>query len=154
MRVLILNFPASVVIHPRPFIIDEDSGIRKLERNSVPLPQKTGCGLNRSLVAACNRVPGSSQVFSQFCFHLDRSVKGHWIQMFVKLWHQSDAIFSDYPRRFVAVLVILEPVVNRNSRHSNIDAGLRRISLWVKAQDRGMLCDSVLQQNNVNVMVK
>ena len=44
-------------------------------------------------MATCNCVSSGSQIFSQFRFHLDRSVKGHWVQMFVKLWHQSHAIF-------------------------------------------------------------
>jgi hypothetical protein len=42
-------------------------------------------------VSACNCISGSSQIFSQFQFHLDRCFKRHRVQMFVKLWHQSHA---------------------------------------------------------------
>src|SRR6266478_1615498 len=51
---------------------------------------------SRSLsVSARNGITGSSQIFSQFQFHLNRSFKRHRVQMFVKLWHQAHAIFSD-----------------------------------------------------------
>jgi hypothetical protein len=40
-------------------------------------------------VSACNGISGSSQIFGQFHFHLDRCFKRHGVQMFVKLWYQS-----------------------------------------------------------------
>jgi len=36
-------------------------------------------------VSACNCISGSSQIFSQFQFHLNRCFKRHRVQMFVKL---------------------------------------------------------------------
>src|SRR5215471_2251040 len=57
-------------------------------------------------VAACNCIAGSSQIFSQFQFHLNRCFKRHRVQVFVKLRHQSHAILPNDPSRFVAVLVI------------------------------------------------
>ena len=105
-------------------------------------------------MAACNCVSGRAQIFSQFRFHLDRGIKRHRVQIFVKLWHQSHSIFPDDPRRFVAVFVILEAMIDRNSCHANIDAGLQWIPFRVEPQNGRMVCDSVLQQNHVNVMVK
>jgi hypothetical protein len=74
--------------------------------------------------------------------------------MFVKLWHQSHPVFPDDPRRFVAVFVIFESMIHRNSCHSNIHARLQRIAFRIEPQNRTMLCDSVAQQNDINVVVK
>ena len=51
--------------------------------------------------------------------------------MLIKLWHKSHAIFPDDPRRFVAVFMILKPVIDRNSCHPDVDAGLQRIACGV-----------------------
>ncbi len=75
-------------------------------------------------VSACHSISGSSQIFSQFHFHLDRCFKRHRVQMFVKLWHQAHAIFPDNPSRFIAVFVIFESMIDRDSCHPDIDAGL------------------------------
>jgi hypothetical protein len=45
--------------------------------------------------------------------------------MFVKLWHQSHAVFPDDPSRFIAVFVILESVINRHSCHPNINGRVK-----------------------------
>ena len=45
-------------------------------------------------------------------------------------------------------------MVNRNSRHPDIDARLQRIAFRIKAQDRRMLRDSVFEQNHINIVVK
>ena len=74
--------------------------------------------------------------------------------MFVKLWHQSHAVFSDDPGRFVTVLVIFESVIDWNSRHPDIYARLQRIAFGVEPQYGAVLCNSVLQQDYVNVVVK
>jgi len=74
--------------------------------------------------------------------------------MFVKLRHQSHAIFPDNPGRFVAVLVIFESVIDRNSCHPNIDARLQRIAFGVEPEDRRMLGNSVFEQDHINVVVK
>ena len=73
--------------------------------------------------------------------------------MFVKLRHQSHAIFSDDPGRFVAVPVIFKSVIDGNSCHPNIYAGLQWIAFRIEPQNRRMLCDSVAQQNYINVVV-
>jgi len=65
--------------------------------------------------------------------------------MFVKLRHESQAVFPDNPSRFVAVFVIFESMVDWNSRHPDIDARLQRIAFRIKAQDRRMFCDSIAQ---------
>ena len=74
--------------------------------------------------------------------------------MLVKLWHESDAVVPDNPRRFVAISVIFESVIDWNSRHPHVDAWLERIAFPIEAQDRRMLCDSVFQQDHIYVMVK
>jgi hypothetical protein len=65
--------------------------------------------------------------------------------MFVKLRHESQAVFPDNPSRFVAVFVIFESMVDWNSGHPDIDARLQRIAFGIKAQDRRMFCDSIAQ---------
>jgi hypothetical protein len=82
-------------------------------------------------VSACNCISGSSQLFSQFQFHLNCCVKRHGVQVFVKLWHQSHAIFPDDPSRFIAVFVIFESLINRESCHPDINAGLQRITFGI-----------------------
>ena len=74
--------------------------------------------------------------------------------MFVKLRHQSYAIFPHHPGRFVAVFVIFKPVIDRNSSHPNIYAWLQRIPFRIKPQNRRMLCNSVAKQNHINVVMK
>ena len=88
---------------------------------------------SRSLsVSARNGIAGSSQIFSQFQFHLNRCFKRHRVQMFVKLWHQAHAIFPDDPSRFVAVFVILESVIDWDSCHADIDARLQGITFGIQ----------------------
>ena len=74
--------------------------------------------------------------------------------MFVKLRHQSHSIFPHDPGRFVAVFVILEPVLDRKACHSNIDARLQRIAFRIEPQNRRMLRDIVAQQHHINIVVK
>jgi hypothetical protein len=105
-------------------------------------------------VSACNRIPSRSQILSQFHFHLNRRFKRHRIQMLIKFWHQSHPIFPHNPSRFIVVFVIFESVIDRESSHPNIDAGLERIALGIQPQNRRMLCHSIAQQNHVNVMMK
>ena len=83
-------------------------------------------------MAACHCVSGSLQIFSQFGLHLDRCFKGHRVQMLVKFWHQPHTIFSDDPGRFVAVSVIFESAVDRDSCHPNIYARLQWIAFRVE----------------------
>jgi hypothetical protein len=90
-------------------------------------------GVPSPSVAACNCISGSSQIFSQFRFHLDGCFKRHRVQMFVKLWHQSHAIFPDDPSRFITVFVIFESVIDRDSCHSDIHAGFQGIALRIQA---------------------
>jgi hypothetical protein len=65
--------------------------------------------------------------------------------MFVKLRHESQAVFPDNPSRFVAIFVIFESLVDWNSRHPDIDARLQRIAFRVEAQNRRMFCDNIAQ---------
>ena len=74
--------------------------------------------------------------------------------MFVKLRHQSHAIFPNDPGRFIAVFVIFEPVIDWNSCHADINAWLQRVAFGIQPQNGRMLRDGVAQQNYVNVMVK
>jgi hypothetical protein len=74
--------------------------------------------------------------------------------MFVKLRHESHAIFPDDPGRFVAVLVIFESVIDRNACHPNIYTRLQRIALWIEPQNRRMLRHSVVEQDHINVVVE
>ena len=45
-------------------------------------------------------------------------------------------------------------MIDRNSRHPDIDARLQRIAFGVKAQDSRMLRDSVFEQDNINIVVE
>ena len=74
--------------------------------------------------------------------------------MFVKLWHQAQAIFPHDPSRFIAVSVILESVIDWDSCHADIDARLEWIAFGIQPQNRRMLCDGIAQQNHVDAMVK
>ena len=74
--------------------------------------------------------------------------------MFVKLRHESHAVFPNDPSRFVGVLVIFESMVDRNSRHPDIDARLQRIAFRIETHDRRMLRDSVFEQDHINVVMK
>ena len=74
--------------------------------------------------------------------------------MFVKLRHESHAVFPNDPSRFVGVFVIFESMVDWNSRHPDIDARLQRIAFRIKAQDRRMLRDSIFEQDHINVVMK
>jgi hypothetical protein len=74
--------------------------------------------------------------------------------MFVKLRHQSQAVFSNHPGRFVAVFMIFKTMVDRDSGHPNIYTGLQWIAFRIEPQNGAMLCHSVLQQDYVNVVVK
>jgi hypothetical protein len=56
------------------------------------------------LVSACHGVSGGSQFLGQFHFHLNRCFKRHWVEVFVKLRHQSHTIFPDDPSRFVGAI--------------------------------------------------
>lgn len=74
--------------------------------------------------------------------------------MFVKLRHESHPVFPNDPRRFIGVFVIFESMVDWNSRHADIDTRLQRIAFGVEPQNRRMFCDSVAQENHINVVVK
>ena len=74
--------------------------------------------------------------------------------MFVKLRHESHAIFPNDPSRFVADFVIFESMVDWNSRHPDIDARLQRIAFRIKAQDRRVFRDSVFEQDHIDIVVK
>jgi hypothetical protein len=105
-------------------------------------------------VSACNCIAGGSQIFGQFQFHLNRCFKRHRVQMFVKLGHQSHTVFPDDPSGFVTVFVILESVIYCEPCHSDINAGLQRITSRIQQRNRTMFRDSVVQQNHINVVVK
>ena len=74
--------------------------------------------------------------------------------MFVKLGHQPHAIFPNDPSRFIAVFVIFESVIDRNSCHADVNAWLQQVAFGIQPQNGRMLRDGVAQQNYVNVMVK
>jgi hypothetical protein len=74
--------------------------------------------------------------------------------MFVKLRHESHAVFPNDPSRLVAVFVIFKSMVDRNSGHPDIHARLQRIAFGIKAQDRRMLRDRVFEQDHINVVMK
>ena len=74
--------------------------------------------------------------------------------MFVKLRHESHAISPDNPSRFVAVFVIFESMIDRNSCHPHIHTRLQRIAFRIKAQDRRVFRDSVFEQDHINAVMK
>jgi hypothetical protein len=57
--------------------------------------------------------------------------------MFVELRHQSHAIFPDDPSRFVAVFVIFESVINGESCHPDVNAGLQWIAFGISCKMEG-----------------
>ena len=113
-----------MVVCIRPLLAPADGGSRSLS-TEVPVASPS------LSVSACDRVSGSAQIFSQFHFHLNRCFKWHRVQMFVKLRHQSHAIFPDDPSRFIAVFVILESVIDWDSRHPDINARLKWIAIGI-----------------------
>src|SRR6266481_7258692 len=127
-----------MVVCTRPLLAPADGG-RSLS-TEVPV---TSPSLS---VSACDRVSGSSQIFSQFHFHLNRCFKRHRVQMFVKLRHQAHAIFPHYQSRFISVFVILESVIDCDSCHADIDAGHQWIAFGIQPQNGRMLCNSVAEQ--------
>ena len=74
--------------------------------------------------------------------------------MFVKLRHESHAIFPNDPSRFVAVFVIFKSMVDWNSCHPHIHTRLQRIAFWIEAQDRRVFRDSVFEQDHIDIVVK
>src|SRR5260370_111255 len=113
-----------MVVCTRPLLAPADGGSRSLS-TEVPVASPS------LSVSACDCVSGSSQIFSQFPFHLNRCFKRHRVQMFVKLRHQSHAIFPDDPSRFIDVFVILESLIDWESCHADIDAGLQGITAGI-----------------------
>ena len=74
--------------------------------------------------------------------------------MLVKIWHQSHAIFPDNPSGLVAILMVFESMVDRNSCHPDIHTRLQRIAFRIQSQNGRMLCDSIAQENHVNIVVE
>ena len=74
--------------------------------------------------------------------------------MLVKFGHQPDSVFLHGPRRFVTILVILESVLDRQTGHANVDAWLRRISVWITPQNRRMLRNCRLEQDYINAVME
>jgi hypothetical protein len=50
--------------------------------------------------------------------------------------------------------VVFESVIDRNSCHPDIYARLQWIAFRIESQNGRMLCDSVAQENHINVVVK
>jgi len=74
--------------------------------------------------------------------------------MLEKFGQQFHAVSLDHPRRFVTVAMVLEPMLDRQSGHSDINAGFLRVAIRIKAVHEPILEDRVIQKNNVNVMMK
>ena len=74
--------------------------------------------------------------------------------MLVKFRHQPDSVFLHGPRRFVTILVILEPVFNRQPSHADVEARLRGIPVWIAPQNRRMLRNRRLEQDYVNAVME
>jgi hypothetical protein len=87
-------------------------------------------------------------------FHLRCSFERHRVQMLVKFRHQPDFVFLHHPRRFVTILVILEPVFNRQPSHADVEARLRGIPVWIAPQNRRMLRNRRLEQDYVNAVME
>src|SRR5205809_1851153 len=78
----------------------------------------------------------------------------HRVQILVHLRQQSDTIFPDQPSRLVSVLVILESMIDRQSRHSNVDNRFGWIALGIALQNGPILERSSREQNDVHVVMK
>ncbi len=107
-----------------------------------------------TLVAASNRVTFPPQIGGELHLHLQRRFIRHWIQMRIKLRHQTHPVFLHCPGRFITVLVVLESMLRRYSTHADVEAWLRRIALRIGADDRSMFRDPRIQQDDVDVVVK
>ena len=74
--------------------------------------------------------------------------------MLVKFRHQPDSVFLHRPRGFVALLVILESVFNREPSHADVEARPRGIPIWIAAQNRAMLRHRRLEQDYVDAVME
>ena len=106
------------------------------------------------LGAACDGVALRTQIFGEIFLHLRGRWVRHGVEMREQLWKQMDAVLAHGPGGFVAVLVILEPVFDRKSGHPDVNARFRWIASWIEPNDRRMLQDSRIQQNDVDIVVK
>jgi hypothetical protein len=50
--------------------------------------------------------------------------------------------------------MIFKSMIDRNSRHPNVHTRLQRIAFGIEPQNRRMLCDSVSEQDHINVVVE
>ena len=50
--------------------------------------------------------------------------------------------------------MVFESMIDRNTCHANVHAGLQRIPLGIEPQNSRMLCDIVVEKNYINVVVK
>src|SRR5206468_4239549 len=78
----------------------------------------------------------------------------HWIKMLEKFRQQSDTVPLDHPGRFIAVAMVLEPMLHRQSGHSDVNAGFVWVAIGIKAVHQTVLQNRVVEKNNVNVVMK
>jgi hypothetical protein len=50
--------------------------------------------------------------------------------------------------------VIFESVIDWNPCHPDIHARFQRIAVWIEPQNRRMFCDTVAEENHINIVVK
>jgi hypothetical protein len=74
--------------------------------------------------------------------------------MFVKLWHQAQAVFPEDPSRFIAVFVIFQSLINGNPRHTNVNAGFRLLAFRIEPQNRRMLENGRIEENDVDAVMQ
>jgi len=74
--------------------------------------------------------------------------------MLVKFWHQPQPVFLHHPSRLVAVLVVFESVIDRESGHPDVNTRFERIAFGIEPQNGRMFGDCVIEQNHVDVVVK
>jgi len=74
--------------------------------------------------------------------------------MLIKLGHQFETVFSNHPCGLVTILVILESVIDGQTCHADVDTWLALIARGIESQDRRMLGDSIIEQNDVDIVMK
>src|SRR5580693_3494165 len=75
-------------------------------------------------VAAVYEVPTLAEAVREEHFHLLRLLERHRIEMIIQPWHETLAAPADDARGLDPLLVILEALLGRQTRHADVVAGL------------------------------
>jgi len=94
-----------------------------------------------------------AEIRGEIALHDDGGSVRHGIEMREELGKKLEAVLSDSPRGFVAVLVVFEAVLDGQARHPDVNAGLGRITPWIGTQHGRVFGDGGIEQDHVNVVM-